>query len=153
MADLKHCIRCGRRAVRLRRAKGRTTPYRTMPWLLIPETLELPQCSHCHYLIVFDDEATMRALHESFLASLRVRVKVATSALSEVRSLRQIELLLGLSQGYLSKLRSGTSNPSPELTLLLGLLASNPRQMFQRADEFWALPDVVCLPLAMQSRP
>ena len=78
----------------------------------------------------------MRALHERFLVSLRVRVKVVTSALSEVRSLRQIELLLGLSQGYLSKLRSGTSNPSPELTLLLGLLASNPRQMFQRADEF-----------------
>jgi transcriptional regulator with XRE-family HTH domain len=69
-----------------------------------------------------------------------------------VRSLRQIELLLGLSQGYLSKLRSGTSNPSPELTLLLGLLASNPRQVLQRAEEFWALPDVVCLPLAMQSK-
>ena len=43
-----------------------------------------------------------------------------------MRSLRKLERLLGVSQGYLSKLRAGTNNPSPELTLLLGLLASNP---------------------------
>ena len=123
-----------------------------MPCLPIPEALALPECGYCRNLSIPDDETTLRALHESYVASLRERVELAIVTLHDVRSQRQIERLLGVSQGYLSKLRSGTSNPSPELTLLLGLLASNPRQLLQRAEEFWALPDVVCLPLAMQSK-
>ena len=153
MAERKRCIRCGKRAVRPRRAKGRTTPDRTMPCLPIPEALALPECGYCRNLSIPDDETTLRALQEGYVASLRERVELAIVTLHDVRSLRKLERLLGVSQGYLSKLRSGTSNPSPELTLLLGLLASNPRQVLQRAEEFWALPDVVCLPLAMQSRP
>ena len=123
-----------------------------MPCLPIPEALALPECGYCRNLSIPDDETTLRALHESYVASLRERVELAIVTLHDVRSQRQIERLLGVSQGYLSKLRAGTSNPSPELTLLLGLLASNPRQLLQRAEEFWALPDVVCLPLAMQSK-
>ncbi len=151
MAERKRCIRCGKRAVRPRRAKGRTTPYRTMPCLPIPEALALPECGYCRNLSIPDDETTLRVLHESYVASLRERVELAIVTLRDVRSLRKLERLLGVSQGYLSKLRAGTSNPSPELTLLLGLLASSPKPMLRRADAFWALPADGCLNLAMRS--
>jgi transcriptional regulator with XRE-family HTH domain len=42
------------------------------------------------------------------------------------RSKRSIERLLGLSQGYLSRLGRGAGNPSPALIALLTLLANDP---------------------------
>jgi len=48
---------------------------------------------------------------------------------------RRIERLLGLSQGYLSKIRSGVSNPSPMLVGLLHLLASDPERRLREVEE------------------
>lgn len=39
---------------------------------------------------------------------------------------RQLERLLGISQGYVCRLRSGNGNPSPALCILLGILAAHP---------------------------
>lgn len=47
---------------------------------------------------------------------------------------QRLERTLGLSQGYLSKIRSGTSNPSPMLVSVLALLAVNPEQRLQEVE-------------------
>lgn len=109
------------------------------------------RCPHCRALLLPTNQKTGALLHLLYVAELRKRAQLAISTLRDVRSLRKLERLLGVSQGYLSKLCAGTSNPSPELTLLLGLLASRPKLLLRRADAFWALPTDGCLNLATRS--
>lgn len=54
-------------------------------------------------------------------------------------SQRQLELVLGLSQGYLSRLLSGRGKPSTPLVLLLDLLSLSPKQTLREVRRFWAL--------------
>ncbi|MBL8636136.1 MAG: hypothetical protein JNM40_23120 [Myxococcales bacterium] len=138
-------------AVRSRAGAGRTTAYKTLPCLQLPSELPIPMCTRCHSQFVPTSRRTKVRLHGLYIEELQRRTRLAISALGNVRSLRKIEQLIGASQGYLSKLRAGTSNPSPELTLLLGLLASSPKQMLQRADAFWAQPTDDGLNLATRS--
>ena len=49
-------------------------------------------------------------------------------------------MLLGLSQGYLSRLRSGGGNPSPELVSNLALLAQDPKTRLSELERYWAEP-------------
>ena len=56
-------------------------------------------------------------------------------------SQRQLERLLGLSQGYLSRLRSGAGNPSPELVSHLALLAKDPSTRLSELQRYWAEPE------------
>jgi hypothetical protein len=139
------------KAVRGRPGAGRTTVYKTLPCLPLPSERLIPTCSRCRTLFLPTNQKTGALLHLLYVAELRQRTQLAISTLRDVRSLRKLERLLGVSQGYLSKLRVGTSNPSPELTLLLGLLASSPKPMLRRADTFWALPADGCLNLAMRN--
>jgi hypothetical protein len=145
------CPHCRAKAVRGRPGAGRTTVYKTLPCLPLPSELLIPTCSRCRTLFLPTNQKTGALLHLLYVAELRQRTQLAISTLRDVRSLRKLERLLGVSQGYLSKLRAGTSTPSPELTLLLGLLASNPKPLLRRADAFWALPADGCLNLAMRS--
>ncbi len=147
------CPHCRAKAVRGRPGAGRTTVYKTLPCLTLPSELLLPTCSRCRALFLPTNQKTGVLLHLLYVAELRQRTQLAISTLRDVRSLRKLERLLGVSQGYLSKLRAGTSNPSPELTLLLGLLASSPTRMLRQADAFWALPADSCLNLGTRSAP
>ena len=144
---------CRARAVRGRPGAGRTTVYKTLPCLPLQSELLIPTCSRCRALFLPTNQKTGALLHLLYVAELRQRAQLAISTLRDVRSLRKLERLLGVSQGYLSKLRAETSNPSPELTLLLGLLASSPTPMLRRADAFWALPADGCLNPATRSAP
>lgn len=47
--------------------------------------------------------------------------------LEHIISLRQLERLLALSQGYLSRIKYQSGNPSPQLAMLLYLMALSPR--------------------------
>ena len=77
---------------------------------------------------------------EAFLTDLRTRVRVAIDILSHHISQRRLELLLGLSQGYLSRLRACMSNPSAELVAHLAMLCQDPPQRLAELENFWALP-------------
>lgn len=48
----------------------------------------------------------------------------------------QLERTLGLSLGYLSRLRVGRSNPSPVLVALFAVLAAHPKLVMEIA-QFW----------------
>ena len=77
---------------------------------------------------------------ESFLTDLRTRARVAVDILSHHISQRRLEHLLRLSQGYLSRLRAGVSNPSAELVANLAMLCQDPPTRLLELERFWELP-------------
>ena len=90
------------------------------------------------------DDAANRALapqlQAAFLTDLRIRARVAIDMLAHHISQRKLEQMLGLSQGYLSRLRAGASNPSPELIAHLAMLCQDPPTRLTELQNFWALP-------------
>ena len=50
---------------------------------------------------------------------------------------KRIELLLGLSQGYLSHIKAGRHAPSPMLVAELVLLAKDPERRLKELEAFW----------------
>ncbi len=77
---------------------------------------------------------------KAFLTDLRTRVRIAVDILSHHISQRKLEHLLQLSQGYLSRLRAGVSNPSAELVANLAMLCQDPPTRLLELERFWALP-------------
>jgi len=59
-------------------------------------------------------------------------------------SQRRLELLIGQSQGYLSRLRIGAGNPSAELVSHLAMLAHDPKTRLAELERYWAV-SVGCL--------
>ena len=147
--EKRRCIRCGAKEVKPRSETGRTTRYRTMLCMPIPDDILIPACGRCgsEYL----DEATSTSLapqlQHVYLSCLRTRARVAIDILSRHISQRKLEQRLGLSQGYLSRLRAGSGNPSPELVSNLGLLCQDPQTRLLELERFWALPDEAWPPL------
>ena len=146
----ERCPHCGAKSVRARKGAGRTIPYRTMPTMELPVDLEIPSCGRCMrlYLDRMDAETLSNALQEQFLASLHTRICIAIDTLSQHISQRRLERLLGLSQGYLSRLRAGAGNPSPELVCHLALLCQDPEARLAELERFWSLSDENWLPLS-----
>lgn len=141
------CLCCKAVSVRLRKGVGRTTPYRVFPALPIPDHIELPTCGHCgaEYASESTDTALDRVLAAVYLDALQelakesIRTLTTRNAATKHRaiSMRKLELLLGLSQGYLSRLLAGDGRPSAQLVLLLGLLSLSPPKMLQEVRWFW----------------
>jgi transcriptional regulator with XRE-family HTH domain len=78
-------------------------------------------------------------LEATFRADLCQRAAVEIVRLAQSYSQRKIEVALDLSQGYLSRLRSGDGVPSTALVSLLALLAAEPSRM-EELKRYWALP-------------
>ena len=137
------CCRCGARAVFKSKGVGRTIPYRSLPALALPCDLVILKCRRCKSLFVEQSESPeiRRRLQALYVQSRHHRSRTALAVLSQRISQRQLELLLGLSQGYLSRLKGGAGNPSSELVLLLALLSLNPAKHLATLRQFWALPD------------
>jgi len=149
--EQRKCIHCGARAVKPRTGVGRTTRYRTMPTMPIPTDILIPACGRCgsEYLDETSSASLAPRLQAAYQASLRTRARVAIDILSKHISQRKLEQRLGLSQGYLSRLRAGDGNPSPELVSHLGLLCQDPPKRLVELERFWALPDEEWPPLAI----
>jgi transcriptional regulator with XRE-family HTH domain len=82
-------------------------------------------------------EALDQALEESFREVLQERARKAIEKISRHVSQRKLELLLGLSQGYLSKLRSGDRVPSAELVSQLALISRDPGNRISELESYW----------------
>jgi len=139
------CKQCGTRTVRPCTRPGRTTPYRNIKALTIPEDFPIPTCRCCQTEI-FDEKTRAELapiLAEVYHQTLRQLVHRAIEALVEHTSQRHLEKLLGLSQGYLSRLRAGAGNPSPELVSHLAMLARDPRARLAELERYWADPWLV----------
>ena len=142
-AEDRRCVRCGSRSVRPRKGKGRTRPYRVFTALPVPDDCLIPACCRCgaQYL----DDETIAALGPVLecvyvaelqrLAALYIR-RLPRRLISQ----RRLELLCGLSQGYLSRLAAGDGVPSAPLVLLLGLLANGAPASIENLKNFWPRP-------------
>ena len=97
------CSKCQSKAVRSYARPGRTVRYRNIAAMPIPDSFPIPTCSRCHaeFFDARTSEALVLLLHEQYLEQLRQRAKQAIDILMRHITQRRLELLLGLSQGYL----------------------------------------------------
>lgn len=117
---------------------GRTMKHRVLPAVAIPEDFELPECGNCGAAPI-DWRTAKRldaVLEAAYGRALVERTEVALGRLKAVKPLREWEALLGLSAGYLSKVK-GDAVPSAQLTGLLWLLANEPARA-EELREVWS---------------
>lgn len=132
----KHCPECGGE-VAPKTAAGRTMPYRVMTALELPESLEIPTCAGCgeQYIDGEVNDSIERLLSEAYTKALAERAELALEKLIAVAPKRKLEMIFGLSQGYLSRLRS--RRLSPQLVELMTLAADDPRKNLDRIQTLW----------------
>ena len=143
MSDFKprRCRECGEGTVRPVAKAGRKMPYRNMAALTVPSTLTIPTCDHCGNEWI--DPRTARAidetLREAYADELHKRLEAALVAILTAAdvSQRRLEELLGLSIGYLSRVRSKRGDTSAQLVSALALIAEDPKQRLRELDHVW----------------
>ena len=112
-----------------------------MSALLVPSHVEIPTCSRCRSEFLDGEVAAVLEveLAAAYLAELSSRVRTAIDEITKYTSQRQLEIQLGLSQGYLSRLRSGQGTPSPALVAQLASLSFDPERRLAELERFWAV--------------
>lgn len=120
---------------------GQTVRYRNLGKVPLPPQVAVPTCPRCLVRWIDADTAStleplLRPVYE---AALRQRARESIDVLMQHKSQRQIERLLGLSQGYLSRLRAGASTPSAELVSHLALLAREPATRLAELEGYWGV--------------
>ncbi len=133
------CVQCREGMVRATTGPGRTTWIGNLRELPIPDDIATPVCDSCGAEYIGDEAVLVteaaRPLYEARLRELAAEA-VDVLLRAGTRS-GDLERLLGLSQGYLSRVRSGKA-PSEGLALLLMLLAEKPRAHLAEARRLWA---------------
>jgi hypothetical protein len=133
------CAECGRREVEPRRLEGRTSPYKNFPALAIPGDLQIPTCGNCgaEWIGARDAERIDAALAEAAGDALSRLAREALGCLVDGITQRDLEECLGLSPGYLSKVKRGHEVPSPALVSALVLLAVRPGRV-RELENIWS---------------
>jgi len=134
----ERCPCCGYASVHPLARPGRVVRYRNAA-LTLPAELCLPACRRCKYEPLGLDAVPAELLESLYRADLRQRVAIAVARVQRNLPQRRTELLLGLSQGYLSRLRAGDGVPGAPLVSLLALLAAHP-QLIAELEAYWTLP-------------
>ncbi len=135
----RKCRECGKGMIRLVREPGRTWPYKRL-MLEIPAEFAIPTCDHCGEQYLDPERAdslddVLAVQYREYLSSLFER---AVTILSEYRSQRALERLLGLSQGYLSKIRARAKVPSESLVTQVVLIAKEPEERLREVETTWS---------------
>jgi len=134
----ERCPCCGYASVHPLARPGRVVRYRNAA-LTLPAELRLPACRRCKYEPLGLDSVPAELLESLYRDDLRQRVALAVARVQHYLPQRKTELLLGLSQGYLSRLRAGDGIPAAPLVSLLALLAAHP-QLLGELEDYWTLP-------------
>ena len=134
----ERCPCCGYRSVLPSARPGRVVRYRNAA-LTLPADLRLPACRRCKHEPLGLGALPPELLESLYRADLHHRAAVAIARVQSYRSQRRIELLVHLSQGYLSRLRAGDGVPGAPLVSLLALLAAHP-QLIGELEDYWTIP-------------
>ena len=134
----QRCPCCGYNAVIPVARPGRVVRYRNAV-LTLPADLRLPACRRCKHELREPGTVPPELLESLYRADLRHRAAVAIARLQNYRSQRRLELLINLSQGYISRLRAGHGVPGAPLVSLLALLAAHPN-LVGELEDFWTMP-------------
>ena len=135
----RRCAECGARAVVGVARAGRLTMYKNLE-LEVPAHVVVPTCTSCGAEWIDDTAAKTldEALESVYESKLRNRLDLALERiLSEEGSQVRVERILGVSPGYLSKLKRGRRNPSAEMVSALALVSANPKRRLAELDNFY----------------
>lgn len=135
----RRCVECGEGMVRPLAKAGRRSPYRNMAAVSIPADFMIPTCDRCGAERI--DGPTAEALDEvlevAYSKELTDRLVRAVDRILETGiTQRRLEQLVGLSQGYLSRLKTERGEASPLVVAALALLAQDPRRL-QELNRLW----------------
>ena len=143
MSELKprRCRECGEGMVRPVAKAGRKMPFRNMAALTVPSTLAIPTCDHCgnEWIDPKTARAIDAALQRAYADELHKRLEAALVRILAAAhvSQRHLEQLLGLSIGYLSRVRSKRGDASAQLVSALALIAKDPKRRLSELDHIW----------------
>lgn len=132
------CHNCHKGTVMPIARSGRTAPYKSIPNLPVPADLEIQTCDRCgeEWMTPEDavriDAAMDRVYRQELLNRLR-------AVLPDAKEASRIERDLGLSRGYLSRLRKTTRPPTESLLAILALFHQHPSTLRQ-VEAFWQQP-------------
>jgi transcriptional regulator with XRE-family HTH domain len=133
------CYECGTGTVRPTAEPGRRDWFRGV-LLDVPDNLAIPTCDNCGTQWMDDEAASAfdAAMESRYRLALRHRLDSILVKISAATSLRQVEMALGLSQGYLSKLKRGEREPSAELVASLHLIALDVDGALAQLSALWS---------------
>lgn len=121
------CPECCRGEIRRASLGGRKMRFRQIPDLELPASVEGPVCSECGELWM--DAATTKAISDALQVvwseAMTRKAQVAIEVLRKTTPQRELESLLGLSPGWLSKIKGGRETSAPTAAALM-LLANEP---------------------------
>lgn len=124
--------------------KGRRMPFRNMAALAVPSTLAIPTCDHCgnEWLDPRTAKLLDEALQDAYAKELHKRLDAAVKRILTIARIpqRRLEQLLGLSVGYLSRLRGRRGDASAQVVSALALLAQDPKRRLKELDQLWESP-------------
>jgi hypothetical protein len=135
---VRRCHECGTGEIRPVAKAGRRTRYKTME-LEIPADVKIPTCNNCG--TEGSDMATAKAIDAAMEKVYReVLRKMLTESIKKIRThlpMRRLEQLLGLSEGYLSKISKGRAEPSAELVAHLSTLSTDVAGRTRELERLW----------------
>jgi len=138
----RRCRECGEGMILPLATEGRRMPFRNMTALAVPSTLAIPTCNHCgnEWIDPKTAEAIDEALQAAYADELHKRLVAAVDLILAATDIpqRRLEQLLGLSVGYISRLRSGRGDASAQVVSALALLAQDPKRRLKELDQLWA---------------
>lgn len=134
----KKCPACERGQL-VARPTLEAMPFRHAPSVVPAWPVNVPTCTSCgeRFIDAKTAKAWDEALDEGLAVKQRRLLSEALDRLIDVRLQREWEKRLGLSPGYLSRLKSGKECSVP-LTTLLALLAEAPQAAWERVGRVWS---------------
>ena len=139
----RRCPSCGEGTIAVRNAKGRTMPYKDAQAVVLPG-VRVPMCDHCDEMML--DSHSARALDVALQKGYETQRRAEQA--SEIEAIlvqlgfqqKDLEALLGLSGGYVSKMLRDEKGPSPVLYRFLHVLRTHPRETVQAVSEVVTVP-------------
>lgn len=126
------CPTCNQGEVKDVARAGRRMHFRNIPDLEVPADVAIPTCTQPDCGEEWMDRAVAARVDEAMKAAyqqaLTNKAEESIAKLKKKAPQRDLERLLGLSGGYLSKLKHGKETTAPLVAALM-LLASDPRRV------------------------
>lgn len=139
----RRCRECGEGTIHPLAKEGRRMPFRNMSALLVPSTVAIPTCDACgnEWIDPKTADALDEALQGAYANELHKRLEAALDKILKTTEIpqRKLEQLLGLSEGYLSRLRGRRGDASAQIVSVLALLAQDPKRRLKELDHLWEL--------------
>lgn len=137
----RRCRECGEGMVRPLAKRGRRMAFRNLTGLPVPASLQIPTCDNCgtEYIDPKTAKALDDALQGVYAEELHKRLEAALETILATVGVSQrlIEQVLGLSPGYLSRVRSRRGDASAQLVSALALIAEDPKRQLKVLEHVW----------------